>query len=208
MELVIYNHLGNSTNRTIHLDDEIFSVEPNFHTIYLDVKLKLANLHRGTHQTKGKSEVSGSTKKIKKQKGTGGARAGSIKSPLFPGGATVFGPVVRDYGFKLNKKVIRLARRSALSIKFANNKGILVEDFKWDAPKTASFISFVKAFKKENEKILLITTDNDRCINFSARNIPNATVIEATSVSTYDLMKAATVFIFESAVPKIETFFK
>lgn len=208
MEAVIYNQIGQSTNRSIQLDDEIFAIEPNFHTIYLDVKLKLANLRSGTHKTKGKSEVAGSTRKIKKQKGTGGARAGSIKSPLFPGGATVFGPVPRDYSFKLNKKVIRLARRSALSVKFINQKGILLEDFTWETPKTSSFLKFIQAFQKEKEKVLLITGENDRIVNISARNLPNATVVEAASVSTYDLMKANTVFVFESAIPKIEMFFK
>ena len=208
MEVVIYNKAGQATNKTIHLDDEIFAIKPNFHTIYLDVKLKLANLRQGTHKTKGKSEVAGSTRKIKKQKGTGGARAGSIKSPLFPGGATVFGPVPRDYNFKLNKKVMRLARKSALSNKFANNKGILVEDFTFDAPKTKDFLAFMKAFNKENEKVLVITPESNQLVYVSARNLSNASVMPAASVSTYDLMRVSTVFIFESAVSKIETFFK
>jgi len=208
MELTIYNYQGNNTNKTVHVDDEVFGIEPNMHSVYLDVKLKLANLHRGTHSTKGKSEVAGSTRKIKKQKGTGGARAGSIKSPLFPGGATVFGPVVRDYGFKLNKKVIRLARRSALSAKFANQKGILLEDFNFEAPKTADFMKFLTAFQKEHLRTLLIVPDKIKNLMLAARNIKNTQVIEASSVSTYDLMKADTVFVMETAIPKIETFFK
>lgn len=208
MELTIYNYQGNNTNKTVHVDDEVFGIEPNMHSVYLDVKLKLANLHRGTHSTKGKSEVAGSTRKIKKQKGTGGARAGSIKSPLFPGGATVFGPVVRDYGFKLNKKVIRLARRSALSAKFANQKGILLEDFNFEAPKTADFMKFLTAFQKEHLRTLLIVPDKIKYLTLAARNIKNTQVIEASSVSTYDLMKADTVFVMETAIPKIETFFK
>lgn len=208
MELVVYNQQGNSTNRTLHLDDEIFGITPHEHSMYLDVKLKLANLHRGTHKTKGKSEVSGSTRKLKKQKGTGGARSGSIKSPLFPGGATVFGPVVRDYGFKLNKKVIRLAKRSAISQKFLNKNGILLEDFTWEKPKTKNFLSFVKAFEKANKNILVILPEDNKVLNFSARNLKHAQVTSASNVSTYDLMRAETVFVFESAIQKIEMFFK
>lgn len=208
MELVIYNRFGENTNRTLHVDDEVFAVKPNFHTIYLDIKLKLANLRQGTHKTKGKSEVSGSTRKIKKQKGTGGARAGSIKSPLFVGGATAFGPVVRDYSFKLNKKVMRLAKRSALSLKAGAGNLLVLEDFQLDRPKTSTCVEVLGKLNLAGKKVLLLLGEKNTNLVLSARNLPNVTAVEASSVSTYDLMKSQFVVVLESAVPVVETVFK
>ena len=187
MELAVYNTLGKETGKKVVLSDAVFGVEANDHAIYLDVKQYLANQRQGTHKSKQKNEVAGSTKKLKRQKGTGGARAGSIKSPLFPGGGRVFGPVPRDYSFKLNKKLKQLARRSALTYKAQDNAITVVEDFVMEAPKTKKAIELTKNLN----------------VSLSCRNLPNVKVINAASLNTYDVMNASAVVMFEGAVNAI-----
>ncbi len=204
MEIAILKNNGKSSGRKATLADSIYNIEPNDHAIYLDVKQFLANQRQGTHKTLEKSEVSGSTKKLKRQKGTGGARSGSIKSPLFPGGARVFGPRPRDYGFKLNKKVKSLARKSALTYKAKSEEIKVVEDFNLEAPKTKSYVKFLKDLKLEDKKTLLIVPANDNNIILSSRNLKNARVINTDSINTYDLLHADNILLFESSLDKIE----
>ena len=204
MKIEVINNKGQDTGRKIELSDGIYKIEPNEHAVYLEVKQYLANQRQGTHKTKGKSDVTGSTRKIKKQKGTGTARAGSIKSGLLRGGGTIFGPVPRDYGFDLNKKVKRLAKRSAFSVKAAEKKIRVMEDQIIDVPKTKVFKSILKALKLEIDKALFITGNvNDNAVA-SARNIPNAKVISANELSTYELVNADYIVLFESAIDTIE----
>jgi large subunit ribosomal protein L4 len=204
MKIEVINNKGEDTGRKIELSDGIYKIEPNEHAVYLEVKQYLANQRQGTHKTKGKSDVTGSTRKIKKQKGTGTARAGSIKSGLLRGGGTIFGPVPRDYGFDLNKKVKRLAKRSAFSVKAAEKKIRVMEDQIIDVPKTKVFKSILKALKLEIDKALFITGNvNDNAVA-SARNIPNAKVISANELSTYELVNADYIVLFESAIDTIE----
>ncbi len=178
-------------------------MEANDHAIYLDVKQYLANQRQGTHKSKQKNEVAGSTKKLKRQKGTGGARAGSIKSPLFPGGGRVFGPVPRDYSFKLNKKLKQLARRSALTYKAQDNAITVVEDFVMEAPKTKKAIELTKNLNVAEKKVLLVVTESNLNVSLSCRNLPNVKVINAASLNTYDVMNASAVVMFEGAVNAI-----
>ena len=200
MELAVYNTLGKETGKKVVLSDAVFGVEANDHAIYLDVKQYLANQRQGTHKSKQKNEVAGSTKKLKRQKGTGGARAGSIKSPLFPGGGRVFGPVPRDYSFKLNKKLKQLARRSALTYKAQDNAITVVEDFVMEAPKTKKAIELTKNLNVAEKKVLFVVTESNLNVSLSCRNLPNVKVINAASLNTYDVMNASAVVMMEGAV--------
>lgn len=208
MELNIVNIKGEDTGRKIELSDSIFSIEPNDHAIYLDVKQYLANNRQGTHKTKERSEIAGSTRKIKKQKGTGTARAGSLKSPIFRGGGRVFGPQPRDYRFKLNKKLKRLARLSALSHKARNNSIIVIEDFTFEAPKTKEFLAIRKNLKLDDRtRSLLVTKDVERNVVLSSRNIQRSEVSVASELNTYSIMKAKSLILTESAVQELGNLF-
>jgi large subunit ribosomal protein L4 len=204
MEVVVYNVSGAQTDRKINLDDAIFGIEPNDHAIYLDVKQFMANRRQGTHSSKEKSQLTGSTRKLKKQKGTGGARSGSIKSPLFKGGARVFGPHPRDYDFKLNKKLKKLARKSALSYKVKDESIMVVEDFTFENPKTKNFAELLKNFKTEGKKLLLVTTNVDMNVLLSSRNLPRVKVIQASDLNTYEILDAGRLLLTESSVKEIE----
>ncbi len=200
MELVIYNTSGAETGKKAALNDKVFGVEPNDHAIYLDVKQYLANQRQGTHKAKQRNEVAGSTRKLKRQKGTGGARAGSILSPLFPGGGRIFGPQPRDYGFKLNKKLKQLARRSALAYKAKGGAIMVVEDFTFDAPKTKAFLAMAEGLKLSGKKVLLVLPESNHNISLSARNLQNVKVAVAANVNTYDVMNAGTLLLCEGSV--------
>ena len=204
MELSVLNIKGQATGKTVSLSDEVFGIEPNEHVVYLDVKQYLANQRQGTHKSKERAEVSYSTRKIKRQKGTGGARAGSIKSPVFVGGGRVFGPRPRDYSFKLNKKVKALARKSVLSQKAKANGISVVEDFTFDAPKTKQYLSFLSALSLTGKKTLLILPEYNNNVYLSGRNIPNTNITTAGDVNTYDLINAEVLLISETAVSKLE----
>lgn len=204
MELSVLNKSGKDTGRKVSLNDSVFGIEPNDHAIYLDVKEILANKRQGTHKSKEKWEITGSTRKIKKQKGTGTARAGSIKSPLFKGGARVFGPKPRDYGFKVNKKVSLLARKSALSYKVQGSSISVLEDLNFSAPKTKEFISLISNLSLSGVKTLLVLADYNDNVYLSSRNIPKVNVVVADQISTYDVLNATNVVISEGAVAKIE----
>ena len=205
MEVVVYNVSGAQTDRKIKLDDTIFGIEPNDHAIYLDVKQFMANRRQGTHSSKEKSQLTGSTRKLKKQKGTGGARAGSIKSPLFKGGARVFGPHPRDYDFKLNKKLKKLARKSALSYKVKDDSIMVVEDFTFETPKTKNFTELLKNFKTEGKKMLLVTSSVDMNVLLSSRNLAKVKVIQASDLNTYEILDAGRLLLTESSVKEIES---
>lgn len=204
MEVKVLNQTGKATAKNVALSDAIFAIEPNDHAIYLDVKQHLANRRQGTHKAKERSEVSGSTRKIKKQKGTGGARAGSIKSGTIVGGARMFGPKPRDYSFKLNVKVKRLARKSALSYKAKSNDLLVVEDFNFDLAKTKSFISFVSNLELNNEKLLLILGSQNENVYLSSKNLKKVKVVTADTVNTYDILNAKKVVLAESSIEVIE----
>ncbi|MBB6611374.1 50S ribosomal protein L4 [Pontibacter sp. Tf4] len=203
MELSVLNIKGEDTGRKIALSDAVFGAEPNQHAMYLDVKQYLANQRQGTHKSKERNEVAGSTKKIKKQKGTGGARAGSLKSPVFIGGGRVFGPKPRNYSFKLNKKLKTVARVSALSLLARDNKVSLVESFTLEAPKTKEFISILENIKSTG-KTLFVIPSNDQNIVLSGRNIPKVKVATASDVNTYDLLNAEKVVLVEESVNILE----
>ncbi len=204
MELSIINRDGKDSKKKVKLSDKIYSIEPNDHAIYLDVKQHLANRRQGTAKTKERSEVVGSTRKIKKQKGTGTARAGDIKSPIFKGGGVVFGPKPRDYSFKLNKKLKRLARRSAFSYKAKDGSIQIIEDLIFDQPKTKDFVEFLTNLKSNDKKTLLIVADLNKNLYLSSRNLQGVKVISASSANTYDLMNAKSVLIAEGALKEIE----
>jgi large subunit ribosomal protein L4 len=204
MEVTVYNIKGKKTDRKVNLDDTIFSIEPNDHAIYLDVKQYMANRRQGTHSSLEKSQLSGSTRKLHKQKGTGGSRKGSIKSPLFRGGARVFGPHPRDYDFKLNKKLKRLARKSALSYKVKDNNLMIVEDFNFEAPKTKSFIELLKNLQLEGKKTLLVMPDSNENVVLSSRNLKKVKVVKASDLNTYEILDATQLLITESSVKEIE----
>jgi len=207
MELAVYNKSGKATSKKISLSKEIYAIEPNDHAIYMDVKLYLANQRQGTHKAKERAEITGSTRKIKKQKGTGTARAGSIKNPLFRGGGRVFGPRPRNYSFSLNKKLRKLARKSALTYK-ANDKEItILEDLKFDQPKTKAFLSLMENLKMTDGKTLFVISDNDKNVYLSARNIQAARIMPANQLTTYDILKAKRLVIAEGAIEKIENLF-
>ncbi|MBP3420389.1 MAG: 50S ribosomal protein L4 [Marinifilaceae bacterium] len=203
MELSVVNIAGQDTGRKVELNDAIFAIQPNEHAIYLDVKQFLANNRQGTAKSKQRNEVSGSTRKLKKQKGTGGARAGSIKNPEFRGGGRVFGPVPRDYSFKLNKKLKRLARRSAFSVKAANGVIKVIEDFTFEAPKTKDFVAIVKNLNLTHGNFLFVLNDANENVLLSARNLQKVSVMRATDVNTYAIMKAHDVVLSESSVEVI-----
>lgn len=205
MELAVIKQNGEDTGRKINLSDDIFGIEPNDHAIYLDVKQYLAAQRQGTHKSKERNEIAGSTKKIKKQKGTGGARAGSIKAPNFRGGGRVFGPRPRDYSFKLNKKLKKLARKSALSYKVKENSLLVLESVAFDAPKTKNYISFLKDLSLSEKKTLLVLPENNKIVYLSSRNLPKTKVITVDSVNTYDLLNADSLVLCEGSVSKLET---
>lgn len=200
MELRVYKIDGTETAKTVTLDDRIFNVEPNDHAIWLDVKNILANKRQGTADTLERSTVSGSTRKLKRQKGTGGARAGGIKSPTIRHGATAFGPHPRDYGFKLNKKMKRLARFSAFTYKAKENKIVVVEDFAFETPKTKSFINILKAFNLEGVKTLALVNNSNTNVFLSARNIQRVKVMRALDANTYDVLNATNLIICEKSI--------
>ena len=200
MELSIYNTTGAETGKKVTLKAEVFGIEPNDHAIYLDVKQYLANQRQGTHKSKQRNEVAGSTRKLKRQKGTGGARAGSILSPVFVGGGRVFGPVPRDYSFKLNKKLKQLARRSALSYKAKDNKITVVENFTFEAPKTKSFLAMANSLKLNERKILVVLPESDNNVLLSTRNLQNVKVVPAANINTYDVMNASQILMAEGSV--------
>lgn len=204
MELKVYKIDGSETSKVITLNDSIFNVEPNDHAIWLDVKHYLANQRQGTHDTLEKSTISGSTRKLKKQKGTGGARAGSIKSPTIRGGATAFGPHPRDYSFKLNKKIKRLARFSALTYKAKDEKILVIEDMALENPKTKTMIEILKKFNLENTKTLVLANDTNKNVYLSSRNLKRTKVIRTCDVNTYDVLNARQLIIFENSIPEIE----
>ena len=207
MEVTIYNISGAETGKKATLNDEIFGIEPNNHAIYLDVKQYLANRRQGTHKSKQRNEVAGATRKLKKQKGTGGARAGSILSPLFPGGGRVFGPVPRDYSFKLNKKLKQLARKSALTYKAKEDAVKVVEDFSMEAPKTKEFLAVTKNLSLEGQKILLVLPETNPNVALSARNLQNVKVVLASNLNTYDVMNAGKLVLSEGSVNVINQMF-
>lgn len=207
MELSVYNISGKETGKKVTLSDEIFGIEPNEHVVYLDVKQYLANQRQGTHKAKERAEVARSTRKLKKQKGTGGARAGSMKSPLFKGGGRIFGPRPRDYHFKLNKKVKSLARQSAFAAKAQGGVITVLEDFTFDAPKTKSYLALLNALSLADTKTLLILPEDNQNIYLSGRNLPKTKISTASQVNTYDLVNASKLVILEGAVSKIESSF-
>jgi large subunit ribosomal protein L4 len=208
MELAILDINGKATGRKVNLNDSIFGIEPNDHAIYLDTKQFMANQRQGTHKSKERSEVAGSTRKIKRQKGTGTARAGSIKNPLFRGGGRVFGPKPRYYGFKLNKKVKELARKSALSYKASSNSIIVLEDFSFDAPKTKEMIKMGNNLNIANKKSLFVLSEQNKNIYLSSRNVQGVEVVTASELNTYEIMKASTLVLVESAVDVLQATFE
>ncbi|UKI17455.1 MAG: 50S ribosomal protein L4 [Bacteroidales bacterium] len=199
MELAVYNTQGKETGRKVVLSDAVFGVEANDHAIYLDVKQYLADQRQGTHKSKQRNEVAGSTRKLKRQKGTGGARCGSIKSPLFVGGGRVFGPVPRDYSFKLNKKLKRLARRSALTYKAQAGAITVVESPSLEAPKTKQVEAMTKALKVADKKVLLVLPEGNANLQLSCRNIPSVKPILAANINTYEVMNANVLVMVEGA---------
>ena len=199
MELAVLNTQGQETGRKVVLNDAVFGVEANDHAIYLDVKQYLADQRQGTHKSKQRNEVAGSTRKLKRQKGTGGARCGSIKSPLFPGGGRIFGPVPRDYSFKLNKKLKRLARRSALTYKAQANAITVVENLALEAPKTKSVVALASALKVSDKKVLIVLPDTNVNLQLSCRNLPYVKTILASSLNTYEVMNASALVMVEGA---------
>lgn len=203
MELKIYNINGSETGRTINLEDSIFAVEPNQHAIYLDCKQYLADQRQGTHKSKERSEMSGSTRKLKRQKGTGGARSGDINSPIFVGGARVFGPKPRDYRFKLNVKVKRLARRSALSNKVADNALTVVENFSFEAPKTKKMIEVMKNLQLSDKKSLFVVENQNNFVSLSARNLKNVKVVNVSMLNTYDIVNVTNMVVSEGSIAEI-----
>jgi large subunit ribosomal protein L4 len=204
MEVAIYNINGTATANMVALDDSIFAIEPNDHAIYLDVKQYMANQRQGTHDTLEKSTISGSTRKLHKQKGTGGSRKGSIKSPLFRGGARVFGPHPRDYSFKLNKKLKRLARRSALSYKVKDNQLTILEDFTFDTPKTKNFTDLLKNFQLTGKKTLLVVAKTEENVLLSSRNLKRVKVVHAADLNTYEILDANQLLITAGSIKEIE----
>ncbi|NPA42937.1 MAG: 50S ribosomal protein L4 [Chlorobi bacterium] len=204
MEVKVYNIQGQETGRTVELADEIFGIEPNEHAMYLDVKRYLAAQRQGTHKAKERSEVAGSTRKIKRQKGTGTARAGSIKNPLFRGGGRVFGPRPRDYRIKLNKKLKQLARKSALSYMMKEGKIKVIEDFTLEAPKTKEMVKILDNLQAGNAKALLVLGDVDKNVYLSSRNLPLVKIVRGSDLNTYVILNGGNLLISESGVAQIE----
>jgi large subunit ribosomal protein L4 len=208
MSIAVLKYSGESTGRTVNLNSEVFAIEPNDHAIWLDVKSYLANQRQGTSKAKQRNEISGSSKKLKKQKGTGGARAGNIKNPQFKGGGRVFGPQPRDYSFKLNKKVKELAKRSALTYKAKDNMIAVLEDFNFEAPKTKQYQSMMKSLALNDQKTLLVLPDANKNIVLSGRNVQNTKVVTAAQVTTFDLMNADKLILVESSISKFDNLLK
>ena len=207
MELAVYNIKGEDTGKKVTLNDEVFALaEPNEHAVYLDVKQYLANQRQGTSKSKERSEISGSTKKLGRQKGGGGARHGDIKSPVMVGGDRIFGPKPRNYGFKLNKKVKALARRSALTFKAQNNQIVVVEDLNFEAPKTKEFVNFAKNLKLDGQKVVLVLENQNKNVFLSARNIEQASVYTASELNTYRVLNNKTLVLTESSVAVLNQF--
>jgi large subunit ribosomal protein L4 len=207
MELAVLNISGKETGRKVSLKDEIFAIEPNDHAIYLDVKQYLANNRQGTHKAKERAEIVGSTRKIKRQKGTGTARAGSIKSPLFRGGGRAFGPQPREYNSKLNKKLKQLARKSALSYKAKGDQILVLEDFDFDQPKTKELNNLLENLKITDKKSLLVLSDTNKNIYLSSRNLQKAKVVTVSELATYKIMNSTIVLFAESSLAKVEQMF-
>jgi large subunit ribosomal protein L4 len=204
MELAVLSISGKETGKKVKLDNEIFGIEPNDHAIYLDVKQFLANRRQGTHKSKERSEIAGSTKKIKKQKGTGTARFGDIKNPIFRGGGRVFGPRPRDYNFKLNKKVKQLARLSALSYKAKNGQIFVMEDFNLESPKTKDFVAIQKNLNVDEKKSLFVLKDRNNNIYLSSRNLQNSKVLTISELNTYEIMNASALLFVESSIDVLQ----
>ena len=204
MEAKVLDFNGKDTGRKVQLSDSVFGIEPNNHAVYLDVKQYLANQRQGTHKAKERAEVAGSTRKIKKQKGTGTARAGSAKNPLFKGGGTVFGPRPRSYSFKLNKSLKRLARKSAFSIKAKESNIIVLEDFSFETPNTKNFINVLKALELENKKSLFVLGDTNKNVYLSSRNLKASSVVSSYELSTYAILNANNLVLLESSLEVIE----
>ncbi|MFE3868518.1 50S ribosomal protein L4 [Flavobacterium sp. LS2P90] len=204
MEAKVLDFNGKDTGRKVQLSDSVFGIEPNNHAVYLDVKQYLANQRQGTHKAKERAEVAGSTRKIKKQKGTGTARAGSAKNPLFKGGGTVFGPRPRSYSFKLNKSLKRLARKSAFSIKAKESNIIVLEDFNFETPNTKNFINVLKALELENKKSLFVVGDSNKNVYLSSRNLKGSSVVSSLELSTYAILNANSLVLLESSLEIIE----
>ncbi len=204
MEAKVLDFNGKDTGRKVQLSDSVFAIEPNNHAVYLDVKQYLANQRQGTHKAKERAEVAGSTRKIKKQKGTGTARAGSAKNPLFKGGGTVFGPRPRSYSFKLNKSLKRLARKSAFSIKAKEANIIVLEDFNFETPNTKNFINVLKALGLENKKSLFVLGDSNKNVYLSSRNLKISNVISNSELNTYDILNANSLVLLEGSLEVIE----
>ena len=205
MEVSVYNIKGQDTGKKVELNDAIFGIEPNDHVIYLAVKQYLANQRQGTHKSKERSEITGSTRKLIRQKGGGGARRGDIKSPVLRGGGRVFGPTPRDYSFKLNKKVKVLARKSALSYKAQENAIVVVEDFTMEAPKTKEFINIAKNLKVDGKKVLFVLSGTNNNVYLSARNLQGAEVMEASTVNSYKVLNADVLVISEKSLETIDS---
>ncbi|WP_304198791.1 50S ribosomal protein L4 [Flavobacterium alvei] len=204
MEAKVLDFNGKDTGRKVQLSDSVFGIEPNNHAVYLDVKQYLANQRQGTHKAKERAEVAGSTRKIKKQKGTGTARAGSAKNPLFKGGGTVFGPRPRSYSFKLNKSLKRLARKSAFSIKAKETNIIVLEDFNFETPNTKNFINVLKALELDNKKSLFVLGESNKNVYLSSRNLKASKVITSSELSTYDILNANSLVLLEGSLELIE----
>jgi large subunit ribosomal protein L4 len=205
MEVALLKYSGEKSTKKVTLPETVFGIEPNDHAIYLDVKSYLANQRQGTHKSKQRNEISGSSRKLKKQKGTGGARAGNIKNPLFKGGGRVFGPTPRDYSIKLNKKVKDLARKSALTYKAKDNAIAVLEDFSFETPKTSQYIKMLSAISLSDKKTLFVLPENNKNVVLSGRNIKNSKITTADQMNTYDVMNANTIIFVESSVSKVET---
>lgn len=208
MELIVKGKDGKDTGRKVTLSDEVFGIEPNEHVVWLDVKQYLANQRQGTHKSKERAEVNRTTKKLYRQKGTGSARHGSRRAPIFVGGGRVFGPRPRDYGFKVNKKVKSLAKRSVLSSRAQENKISIVENFTFDAPRTKDYLTFLNSMELNGQKTLLVTPAIDHNVYLSSRNLPRTSVTAAAQINTYDLMNADILIFCEGAIEVIETMLK
>lgn len=204
MEVKVLDFNGKDTGRKVQLSDSVFAIEPNNHAVYLDVKQYLANQRQGTHKAKERAEVTGSTRKIKKQKGTGTARAGSVKNPLFKGGGTVFGPRPRSYSFKLNKGLKRLARKSAFSIKAKESNIVVLEDFNFETPNTKNFINVLKALGLENKKSLFVLGESNKNVYLSSRNLKASSVVTSSELSTYAILNANNLVLLEGSLELIE----
>ena len=205
MEIAVLDIKGKEIGRKVTLSDAVFGIEPNEHAVYLDVKQHLANKRQGTHKAKERAEIAGSTRKIKKQKGTGTARAGSIKSPVFRGGGRIFGPRLRNYSFKLNKKQKQLARRSALSQKAQDNAIVIVENFSFDAPKTKNYIDFLTNLGIENNKSLIVLGDTNKNVYLSSRNFKGSNVVTVSELNTYKIMNSQSLVLLEGSLEEIES---